>query len=546
MWGRGESGESESDWRGPGPCRHAAQHLARPTGRDSGAGQVLLGLMADLCAADAARGCAPRGREGAPLLELQEAWNRAGPVLGRGSPRRGALPVVVYAYNRPEYLREVIAGLRAARGVGDTLLVFSLDGAAREMVALVREIDFAAVRLLFHPAHPSLWREGAHDGVLTVKRHWLWLLREARRPPLVCRARGRPGGCWRRPAAPPRPQFFERRSLKGCARPAGTTATRCCWRRTTSPRPTFWNPPRPAPPTAQPAPSHSRSSPPCLPPSDSTPCLPPSDSTWNLSHWRYAWARRRLLRDVIAAADARARGREAAPPPDPRPLSGRRLSTRCSPSKTRRRVRAPCPPPESGGPVPGLRAADSPLGRTGQSSDHAPARCVGCLTPPRARAGWAASCFSVTMRYACGGDGAVGSDADLGALCFSKSFVNTAVAFNRSVAASLLRSDFAGFRDGWDWSVYHLIQTAQLLPCQPACTPRQLAPFVSRVRNVGRHGVTVNEDNADTIKAIEYQASGDAFERGFKTALLHVRDPPPHSGATEESLYMGAGIGFVK
>ena len=38
-----------------------------------------------------------------------------------------------------------------------------------------------------------------------------------------------------------------------------------------------------------------------------------------------------------------------------------------------------------------------------------------------------------------------------------------------------------------------------------------------------------NEDNADTIKAIEYQASGDAFERGFKTALLHVRDPPPHS-----------------
>ena len=154
MWGRGESGESESDWRGPGPCRHAAQHLARPTGRDSGAGQVLLGLMADLCAADAARGCAPRGREGAPLLELQEAWNRAGPVLGRGSPRRGALPVVVYAYNRPEYLREVIAGLRAARGVGDTLLVFSLDGAAREMVALVRAIDFAAVRLLFHPAHP--------------------------------------------------------------------------------------------------------------------------------------------------------------------------------------------------------------------------------------------------------------------------------------------------------------------------------------------------------------------------------------------------------
>ena len=40
-----------------------------------------------------------------------------------------------------------------------------------------------------------------------------------------------------------------------------------------------------------------------------------------------------------------------------------------------------------------------------------------------------------------------------------------------------------------------------------------------------------NELDADTIKAIEYQASGDAFERGFKTALLHVRDPPPHSGS---------------
>ena len=40
----------------------------------------------------------------------------------------------------------------------------------------------------------------------------------------------------------------------------------------------------------------------------------------------------------------------------------------------------------------------------------------------------------MTMRYACGGEGGGGGAGDERALCFTKSFVNTAIAFNRSVA----------------------------------------------------------------------------------------------------------------
>ena len=33
-----------------------------------------------------------------------------------------------------------------------------------------------------------------------------------------------------------------------------------------------------------------------------------------------------------------------------------------------------------------------------------------------------------------------------------------------------------------------MIQTQQLLPCQPACTPHMVAPAVSRIANIGSAG----------------------------------------------------------
>ena len=50
--------------------------------------------------------------------------------------------------------------------------------------------------------------------------------------------------------------------------------------------------------------------------------------------------------------------------------------------------------------------------------------------------------------------------------CRVKWFVNTGLAFNASVYRSIKSSDFDQFRDGWDWSVYHLIQTVSM-PSRP-------------------------------------------------------------------------------
>jgi hypothetical protein len=49
-------------------------------------------------------------------------------------------------------------------------------------------------------------------------------------------------------------------------------------------------------------------------------------------------------------------------------------------------------------------------------------------------------------------------ETDIHKACRVKWFVNTGVMFNASIHAAVKRSDFSTFRDGWDWSIYHLIQ----------------------------------------------------------------------------------------
>ena len=71
----------------------------------------------------------------------------------------GFVPIAMYVYNRPHYLRQVLSSLRAARGVDGVLLVVSTDACIETMVhEVMRATEFVAgVRLLFHPYPPRLF-----------------------------------------------------------------------------------------------------------------------------------------------------------------------------------------------------------------------------------------------------------------------------------------------------------------------------------------------------------------------------------------------------
>lgn len=60
--------------------------------------------------------------------------------------------------------------------------------------------------------------------------------------------------------------------------------------------------------------------------------------------------------------------------------------------------------------------------------------------------------------------------------CVHRQFVNTGLVFNRSIFHAIIASDFLAFRDGWDWSLFHVLQTRQMLSCQPDCHPAVLSP----------------------------------------------------------------------
>ncbi|KAJ1487996.1 hypothetical protein T484DRAFT_1784633, partial [Baffinella frigidus] len=91
-----------------------------------GEAEVLLQLMERYCKKQAgADSC--MGETYFSLQELQILWNRHGPVLHGRAPVAGAIPLVIYAYNRPKYLTEMLSALKKVRGVENALIVVSLD-----------------------------------------------------------------------------------------------------------------------------------------------------------------------------------------------------------------------------------------------------------------------------------------------------------------------------------------------------------------------------------------------------------------------------------
>jgi len=91
------------------------------------------------------------------------------------------------------------------------------------------------------------------------------------------------------------------------------------------------------------------------------------------------------------------------------------------------------------------------------------------------------NCWAVCTRYGCSDP----HDTDTRKLCASFSVINTGIAFDRATYEQIKASDFDTFPDGWDWSLFHLVQTGQM-------KGRMLGPAVSRLENVGTEGATVN------------------------------------------------------
>jgi len=159
-----------------------------------------------------------------------------------------------------------------------------------------------------------------------------------------------------------------------------------------------------------------------------------------------------------------------------------------------------------------------------------------------------AGCWGAYMKFGCQGEG---KETDIYKACRVKWFVNTGVAFNRSVFEAIEASDFESFRDGWDWSMYHLIQTRQLLPCQQgdgqidgqtssACTPHMLAPAVARISNIGEDGVTVHRDDRSTLGQLRYpRVRDDILDQGFDASQVVVAPYFQHKGPLDQPLWAG-------
>jgi len=122
------------------------------------------------------------------LIALIEATNRDSAVINQlhFSLAVDHIPIVLYVYNRPGYLKKVLAGLRRVRGIEGTLLIVSHDGAVSNMLQLIRDhADFCQVKELVHPvsAHSPCTEAGC--GIFRLKAHWWWLQQMVWRDPAV-------------------------------------------------------------------------------------------------------------------------------------------------------------------------------------------------------------------------------------------------------------------------------------------------------------------------------------------------------------------------
>mmetsp|Transcript_11242 Transcript_11242/g.17800 ORF Transcript_11242/g.17800 Transcript_11242/m.17800 type:complete len:147 (-) Transcript_11242:130-570(-) len=137
-------------------------------------------------------------------------------------------------------------------------------------------------------------------------------------------------------------------------------------------------------------------------------------------------------------------------------------------------------------------------------------------------------------------------ETDIHKACRVKWFVNTGLAFNRTIYEAIAQSDFDSFRDGWDWSIYHLIQTQQLLKCQShdaSCIPHMVAPAMSRIANIGTAGgVTVSIDDAASQDQLNYGTVGaDIYspQKAFSSRKITLSPYFGHGGPPDEGLYFG-------
>jgi len=120
-------------------------------------------------------------------------------------------------------------------------------------------------------------------------------------------------------------------------------------------------------------------------------------------------------------------------------------------------------------------------------------------------------CWGVSARYGCGGREA----RELHRACRSRAVVNTGMAFGRATFEAMERGGFEDLSNGWDWTLFRLMQTGQL-------PDGMLAPALSRVRNVGRSGATVSEEDLQPhiLAQLAYNATDAADAAAFDPAAL--------------------------
>jgi len=126
--------------------------------------------------------CAALGKV---IRMLQQNWNQNASQMGAklsGAPVRAAhdaghakclTPIALYVHQRPHYFRQVVEALKRVQRIGDVcVVVVSLDSVDPDMIEIAMGIDFAPVRMLFHPVRDDLVQL---QPVVAIKQHWTWL-----------------------------------------------------------------------------------------------------------------------------------------------------------------------------------------------------------------------------------------------------------------------------------------------------------------------------------------------------------------------------------
>ena len=145
-------------------------------------------------------------------------------------------------------------------------------------------------------------------------------------------------------------------------------------------------------------------------------------------------------------------------------------------------------------------------------------------------------CWAVCAKYGCREPSA----SKVLHICRSSAVINSGIALNRSIYRIIKRSDWLDFADGWDWTLFHLAQTGQM-------PDGMLAPAVSRMRNIGLEGATVNSARLpSSARQLDFPATSTALPNLDPSAFLiessvdEVYVPP-----AQEPLYIDAGVGFI-